>query len=63
MVNGKNKKILKSNKITECPTCKNKIIKTKDYFPFCSKHCSDVDLSRWFEEKYYFINNDNTEND
>ena len=63
MVRGKNIKILEKKKITKCPTCKDKANKTKDYFPFCSKYCSDADLSRWFEEKYYFINKENTEKD
>lgn len=22
------------------------------FFPFCSKRCKDVDLSRWFNEEY-----------
>tara|TARA_B100000686_G_C16431770_1_gene782520 strand:+ start:531 stop:722 length:192 start_codon:yes stop_codon:yes gene_type:complete len=63
MIKEKNSKILINKKIQECPTCKNKNIKTKDYFPFCSKHCSDIDLSRWFEGNYYFISGTNAEND
>ena len=33
-----------------CPICK----KPSDpaYKPFCSKHCADVDLARWFKGGY-----------
>jgi endogenous inhibitor of DNA gyrase (YacG/DUF329 family) len=23
-----------------------------EYKPFCSRHCADVDLGRWFNESY-----------
>ncbi len=36
--------------IMSCPICdKNANIK---YRPFCSKHCADVDLGRWFNGAY-----------
>lgn len=33
-----------------CPICKKATV-TK-YRPFCSKHCADVDLGRWFNGAY-----------
>ncbi|WP_316014689.1 DNA gyrase inhibitor YacG [Roseobacter sp. HKCCA0434] len=33
-----------------CPICGRP--KQPDYRPFCSKHCADVDLSRWFDGSY-----------
>lgn len=33
-----------------CPICKKDTV-TK-YRPFCSKHCADVDLGRWFNGTY-----------
>lgn len=37
-----------------CPTCKqNTLPKTNNPdFPFCSKHCKQVDLGKWFLESY-----------
>lgn len=35
----------------KCPICG---VETSDekYRPFCSKHCADVDLGRWFNGSY-----------
>lgn len=33
-----------------CPQCGKPPV--KDYAPFCSKRCADVDLARWFREDY-----------
>jgi uncharacterized protein len=33
-----------------CPICNNPAAET--YRPFCSKHCADVDLGRWFSGTY-----------
>ena len=33
-----------------CPICAKATM--KDYRPFCSKHCADVDLGRWFQQRY-----------
>lgn len=33
-----------------CPICKK--LSHRDSYPFCSKHCADVDLGRWFDGKY-----------
>lgn len=39
-----------SQKTEGCPICKKAT--QKDYDPFCSKRCADVDLNRWFSEGY-----------
>ena len=33
-----------------CPMCRKRA--TLDYRPFCSKRCSDLDLSRWMGGAY-----------
>jgi endogenous inhibitor of DNA gyrase (YacG/DUF329 family) len=33
-----------------CPTC-NKL-ENKDFKPFCSKRCADVDLGKWLNGSY-----------
>ena len=33
-----------------CPICQAKTL--RDYRPFCSKRCADLDLARWFGEEY-----------
>ncbi len=33
-----------------CPLCGK--VQLKTYRPFCSKHCADLDLSRWFKGLY-----------
>ena len=33
-----------------CPICKRET--AKDYRPFCSKRCADVDLGRWVSGAY-----------
>lgn len=33
-----------------CPICQNPA--DEKYRPFCSKHCADIDLGRWFSEGY-----------
>ncbi|MCL4675384.1 MAG: DNA gyrase inhibitor YacG [Pararhodobacter sp.] len=33
-----------------CPQCGKPTI--RDYRPFCSRRCADVDLARWFREDY-----------
>jgi len=33
-----------------CPICKKDTV--AKYRPFCSKHCADVDLGRWFSGYY-----------
>ena len=34
----------------KCPICKK--VSDVKYRPFCSKHCADVDLGRWFNGAY-----------
>ncbi|WP_417462214.1 DNA gyrase inhibitor YacG [Kordiimonas sp.] len=34
----------------KCPECGKPTV--KDFRPFCSKRCADVDLGRWFNEEY-----------
>lgn len=34
----------------KCPICKKETV--KDFRPFCSKRCADVDLGRWFSGSY-----------
>jgi endogenous inhibitor of DNA gyrase (YacG/DUF329 family) len=33
-----------------CPTCGKPA--TKEFRPFCSKRCADVDLNRWLKGSY-----------
>ena len=42
-------------KNTSCPTCKS--LSNKEFFPFCSKRCSQVDLNRWLGETYHVDTN------
>ncbi|HHI69837.1 MAG TPA: DNA gyrase inhibitor YacG [Rhodobacteraceae bacterium] len=34
----------------KCPICKKE--SSVKFRPFCSKHCADVDLGRWFNGTY-----------
>jgi endogenous inhibitor of DNA gyrase (YacG/DUF329 family) len=34
----------------KCPICGKAT--SRDYRPFCSKHCADVDLGRWLGGRY-----------
>jgi len=34
----------------KCPICKKE--SEEKYRPFCSKHCANVDLGRWFNGSY-----------
>lgn len=38
------------DKTGHCPVCKKST--EKSFRPFCSKHCADVDLSRWLNGHY-----------
>ena len=33
-----------------CPICGKTTVTS--YRPFCSKRCADIDLGRWFDERY-----------
>ncbi|WP_306261179.1 DNA gyrase inhibitor YacG [Pararhizobium sp. IMCC21322] len=43
-------KITPLRKPVPCPICKK--LSHRDSYPFCSKHCANVDLGRWFNGKY-----------
>lgn len=36
--------------MSKCPICGNP--KDRQFKPFCSKRCADVDLNRWFSGGY-----------
>ena len=36
----------------KCPICK-KIFEEAEFYPFCSKHCKNIDLNNWLSEVYY----------
>ena len=38
------------DKKSGCPICGRQ--PEEKYRPFCSKRCADVDLGRWFNERY-----------
>ena len=62
MVIIKNFTNIKRKKSNICIICNKKILKQNNYFPFCSKYCSDIDLSKWLGEKYYINENSNNGN-
>jgi len=35
-----------------CPTCKNIVLRTDEYFPFCSDRCRLIDLGKWASGGY-----------
>ena len=37
-------------KRAKCPLCGKP--RSRDYRPFCSKHCADIDLGRWLGGRY-----------
>lgn len=43
----------------KCPICRRNTV--RDYRPFCSKRCADVDLGRWFNESYSVPSDDETD--
>ena len=45
-----------SIKLRKCPLCDNPL--DPSYKPFCSKHCADLDLTKWFDEAYRIPTND-----
>lgn len=38
------------DKTNNCPVCGKNA--TKEYTPFCSKRCADIDLGKWFMGSY-----------
>jgi len=46
-----NKPAVNDNKnLARCPICNKSTV--KEYRPFCSKRCADVDLHRWLSGDY-----------
>ncbi len=39
-----------NSKMRPCPQCKK--LAVEKYYPFCSKRCADIDLSKWFNGSY-----------
>ena len=39
-----------ATRTANCPICKRETLPA--YKPFCSKHCSDVDLAKWLTGAY-----------
>lgn len=44
-----------------CPICQR--LTLQEFRPFCSKHCADVDLSRWLNGIYLVPERDEDEGD
>ncbi|MGH7051058.1 MAG: DNA gyrase inhibitor YacG [Acetobacteraceae bacterium] len=38
------------SEVTRCPICGRPTV--TEFRPFCSRHCADVDLGRWFRGEY-----------
>jgi hypothetical protein len=38
------------NQAQRCPICRRAAVEA--FSPFCSQRCADVDLGRWFNERY-----------
>jgi len=54
---------MKRNKLLkQCLICKKEILVKSINYPFCSVNCSNIDLSRWFDEKYTFSEEIDEEN-
>ncbi len=41
---------------TNCPICEK--ASQKEFQPFCSKRCSDIDLGRWLKGSYVIAGED-----
>lgn len=35
-----------------CPTCKNIVLRSDEFFPFCSDRCRLIDLGKWASGGY-----------
>ncbi len=35
-----------------CPTCREVVLATNEYFPFCSDRCRLIDLGKWASGDY-----------
>lgn len=43
-------KSVSNDKTVKCAICQKNAI--KDYFPFCSERCKNIDLHKWLSESY-----------
>ena len=48
--------IMNKGSIAKCPVCGKP--SNPQYKPFCSRHCADVDLNRWFAGNYVVHTNE-----
>ncbi|MAQ07544.1 MAG: DNA gyrase inhibitor YacG [SAR116 cluster bacterium] len=48
---------MKNYKVYICLICKNKKNDQNEFYPFCSKKCRDIDLSKWLNEEYAIEDN------
>ena len=47
---GKAKAAASARKASRCPICGKPVV--RDFRPFCSKRCANIDLGRWLEGRY-----------
>ena len=47
--------------VSACPICSEPAV--RKYRPFCSKRCADIDLGRWFGERYVIEGSDSAPED
>lgn len=45
----------------KCPVCNKQ--SSKEYSPFCSKKCADIDLGRWLKGNYVIHTDEKPKND
>ena len=48
---------MKNYKVYICLICKNKNNDQNEFYPFCSKRCSQLDLNRWLLGNYVITKN------
>lgn len=46
---------------SKCPICGN--LTDKNYRPFCSRRCADVDLNRWLSGRYAIATHEDADED
>jgi uncharacterized protein len=50
-MNDETAKILPLRAPRPCPECKR--ASAREFYPFCSRRCKEVDLNRWLSGSYY----------
>ena len=50
-----------AEKIKKCPLCKK--VMDRDFSPFCSRKCKNIDLNRWLSDSYVIPGNEMISND